>query len=244
MHMRKFFLTAFVLSAMLVLASTGFALEKTSVLVSDTDRADGWNAATTCSVIYYNFCAGWLWGWTGWGNGDVLGVCFDNCCPGGTLVASWHDVRTPAPGGYGFTGTIGVYNADASCCPVGAPIQAQPWLPTASGWNGFAWSAPVPAKFVLAVTFPGPTNSPSTIITDRGAAGTTGPQPCGTCYPANRVVHTFYYGTAAAPYCPGTVLNDGICDIELVWDVMITGVDCGTVSVEESSWGAIKGLYR
>lgn len=241
--MRKFFLTAFVLSAVFALATSSFALEKTSVLASDTDRADGWNAGTTCSVIYYNFCAGWLWGWSAWGNGDILGVCFDSCCPPGgntTLLGSWHDNRTPAPAGYGFTGTIGVYNADQNCCPVGAPIQAQPWLPPVSGFNFFAWNANVPSTFVLAVTFPGPTNSPSVVITDRGAAGPTGPQPSGLCYPAGRQTHTFYYGTAAAPYCPGTVLNDGVEDVECVWDVALSCV----VSVEESSWGSIKGLYR
>jgi hypothetical protein len=244
--MRKFFLTAFVLSAMLVFATSSFALEKTSIRATDDSRVDGWNASTTCAVWYYNFCTGWLWAWSGWGNGDILGVCYDTCCPPGFqtgLNITWHDISPPTPAGYGFTGSMGVYAADANCCPTGAPIAAQPWLPTLSRWNSLQWGCvQVPNRFVLAVTMPGATNNPTRILTDHPAAGPTGPQACGFCYPNPRVNHTFYYGTAAAPYCPGTILTDGVCGAELEWEAWLCCME--PIGVEENSWGSIKNLYR
>lgn len=243
--MRKFFLTAFVLSVMLVLATSSFALEKTAVRMTDDNRAGGWSAVGTCSVKYYNFCTGWLWVWSGWGAGDVLGACFDTCCPTSeatTLVTSWHYIFSPGPSGYGFTGTIQVNAATTDCCPTGAPIAQQVWLPAASGWNAYQWaSVVVPPKFIISTTWPGPTNNPTATATDHPAAGPTGPQACGYCYPLNRATHTFYYGPNGT-YCPGAGLNDGICNAELVWDVELYCTN--VISVEESSWGSIKNLYR
>ena len=47
-------------------------------------------------------------------------------------------------------------------------------------------------------------------------------------------------GTTSSPLCPGSGFNDGVCDSQFLWDV---SMHCVT-SVESSSWGAIKGLYR
>jgi hypothetical protein len=239
--MRKFFMTAFALSAMLVLASASFALERTSIKVSDDDsRADAWNASTSCSIIYYNFCTGWLWGFTGFAGGDRFGVCFESCCPTGnqaTLATTWHDFRSPVPAGYGFTGVIDVSAGDANCCPSGAPIASQPWLPAANGWNAFNWGVPVPPRFVVTVTIAAAGSGPIVVITDHPAAGTTGPVACGTCYPLTRVNHS--YGYLA---CPGSIFfNDGVCDAQLVWDAALV---CDTISVEQETWGGIKNLYR
>ena len=74
--MRKYFLTAFVLAASLMVATSGLALEKTAVRMNDTVRPGDWNAGTSCTVQYYNTCTGWLWVWSGWSPGDVLGTCF------------------------------------------------------------------------------------------------------------------------------------------------------------------------
>jgi hypothetical protein len=243
--MRKFFLTAFVLAATLCLAGSSFALEKTSVTLSDDSRPDGWSAGSSCYIIYYNFCTGWVWVWSGWTPGDILGVCVNSCCPAGTassLDVSWHFIRTGSPAGYGFTGQAQVSAANASCCPTGAPIASQTFLPVA-GWNGYLWGASVPSTFVVTVsTGPGavPAN-PMALDTEHAAAGPTGPAACGFCWPVGRVNHSFYYGTATAPLCPGSPFNDGVCDNELRWEF---GLTCSTISVEESSWGTIKNLYR
>jgi hypothetical protein len=148
------------------------------------------------------------------------------------------------PVGYGFTGTIGVYNVDANDCPVGPAIQSQPYAPNyiVGPFAIVPWaSAPVPTRFALVITieepFPG---YPLAFGTDHPAPGPSGPQACGLCYPATRQIHSFRYGNVYTPVCPGSTFHDSVCDAELAWDVDFA---CA-VSVEESSWGKIKGLYR
>jgi hypothetical protein len=244
--MRKFFVTTFVLAAMLCLATSALALEKKAALA--TDRADDWNAVSTCVVTYYNTCTGWLWVWSGFGDDGKLGLCVDSCCSAGQASAlnqSIVYVLTSAPPGYGFTGSIDVRAGDAQCCPTGPAIASQPLLPTNPGnrlqlvnWGGVS----VPNRFVITLTLQEDQGfaSPAGLGTDHPAAGPTGPQACGSCYPATRPIHTFFYGTSSTVLCPGSTLNDGICDAELLWDVNISCV----VSVDESSWGSIKSLYK
>jgi hypothetical protein len=244
--MRKFFLTAFVLAATLCLAGSSFALEKTSAKLGDDSRPDGWTAASSCYIIYSNTCTGWVWVWSGWGPNDVLGACVQSCCQAPdlqtTLDVSWHFVRTGSPAGYGFTGSADVRAADAACCPTGPALASQVFLP-ATGWNQYLWGTQVPSSFVVSLTTgPGTLTNPLALDTDHPAAGPTGPASCGFCFPTNRVSHSFYYGTVSSPLCPGSTLNDGICDAEWRWEF---GLSCDTdIAVEESSWGTIKNLYR
>jgi hypothetical protein len=241
MHMRKYFLTAFVLAAMLVFTTSGLALEKSVARMTDDTRGD-WNAGTTCSVAYYNTCQGWVWVWSGWSPNDRLGVCFENCClPNhGFVMSNWTYVWTAAPGGYGYTGTVATFDADANCCPVEPPLEAQAFLPV-SGWNQYLWNSKISGdRFVVAATVGPASGNPTVFPTDHPAAGPTGSAACGTCYPLDRNPYTYYYGTSISPLCPGSPLNDGVCDAALFFDAQMSCV----VSVEEASWGSIKNLYR
>jgi len=83
--------------------------------------------------------------------------------------------------------------------------------------------------------------NPAAFGTDRPAAGPSGPQACGTCYPVNRTIRSFMYGPSLSPICPGSTFNDGVCDANLFWDIDLLE---GGFAVEESSWGKIKTLYR
>ena len=240
--MRKLFLTAFVLAASLVVASTGLALEKTAMRVTDDGR-DGWAAGTqTCTVQYYNICTGWVWLWSPWGDGDRVGTAFADCGDQCALDSSFMFFRSAAPAGYGFTGTAAVYAVDANECPTGAPIASQALLPV-SNWNLVAWGGvAVPDNFIVSYEFAASQGlpNPMSIGTGHPAAGPTGPQACGACYPTTRVTHSFAWGTAASPVCPGSVFNDGVCNAELMFDAAMS---C-TVSIEDQSWGAVKNLYR
>ncbi|MBZ0267963.1 hypothetical protein K8I85_07395, partial [bacterium] len=87
--------------------------------------------------------------------------------------------------------------------------------------------------------YPGP--RPAAFPTDHPAAGPTGPQACDLCYPSTRTIHTFRFGNADSPLCPGSPLNDGVCDAEaLYWSAQFS---CA-ISVEPTSWGSLKNLYR
>ena len=241
--MRKLFLTAFVLAASLVVASTGLALEKTAMRVTDDGRGDGWAAGTqTCTVQYYNICTGWVWIWSGWSPGDRIGTAFTDCGGDCSLDTSFMFFVSEAPAGYGFTGTAAVYASDANECPTGAPLASQALLPV-SFWNLVNWGGvAVPNNFVVAYDFASDQGLPNPLAhgTDHPAVGPTGPQACGACYPTTRTNHSFYYGTAASPLCPGSILNDGVCDAQWLMDAAMS---C-TVSVEDQSWGAVKNLYR
>jgi hypothetical protein len=230
-----------------LLVSDAAALEKRAAR-APLDRESEWRSGTeTCTIGYYNACTGWVWIWSSWSPEDRIGVHFNTCCSDtttGNLLTGWMFVETGSPMGYGFTGTVDVWNADMDGCPTGNPITSSTLLPI-SGWNEIDYAATggvvVPDSFSFTFTTgPGPTN-PLALVTDHPAAGPTGPQACGTCFPVDRVTRTFYLGTPASPLCPGSVLFDGICDAEMLWDV---GLSCIVVSVDQTSWSEIKALYR
>jgi hypothetical protein len=238
----RFAIPAFLIA--LTLSSPAGALEKTAAPM--TDDFDAWRSGGTsvsCLVDYYNTCNGWVWVWSGWLPNDQVGVCFTSCCPGlgadvdTSAVFFW----TSAPTGYGYTGTIGVFEVDADHCPIAPALASQALLPM-TGWNFVDFgSVSVSSNFAVAFQFGPGAGTPLTIPTDHPLAGPTGPVACGSCYPSTRDSRTFYWGTVGTTQlCPGSVLNDGLCDAQFLWDASMHCV----ISVESSSWGTIKGLYR
>lgn len=225
-------------------ATTSIGLEKATARFIDSGRSDVWNrGASPCSVVYYNFCTGWVWIWSGWlaNDQDQIGVCFDSCCDTPDLLSScFLNIWTGTPSGYGFTGTIGVFDADANCCPTGTALATQSYAPL-SGWNQFDWGIVVGSQFVIQVTHGlSALPNPTAYTSDHPEAGPTGPAACGTCYPTSRVNHSWYYGTVASPLCPGSALPDNLCDAQLLWDAQL---GCST-AVQATSWASIKALYQ
>ncbi|MFN8178160.1 MAG: hypothetical protein U0167_09530 [bacterium] len=230
-----------------VIAAPSLALEKQSRPFTGDNRADHWRAASSCDIVYYNFCTGWVWIWSGWGPGDRLGVSFNSCCGNGNnttaVGTTFVYFGTGAPAGYGFTGTMDVFDADANQCPTGASIASLPFLPVGGQWNtpDFGFATVPDSTFAVVITMGPSASNPSAIESDHPAAGPTGGIACGTCYSNTRVNHSFYWGTNAAPLCPGSSFNDGVCDAQLIMDA---GVRCTLVSIEPTTWGAVKNLYR
>ncbi|MFN8179251.1 MAG: hypothetical protein U0167_15070 [bacterium] len=235
--MRRIFSASIVMTAALAMTANGFALEKRSV--NDTATPQGWSSASTCAIVYYNRCTLWSWAWGGFGAGDRYGVCANACCAG-SVVQTQNRVFTAAPSGYGFTGTVSVKAADANCCPTGAVLGSQPWLPTGP-FDVHNWNIPVPSRFCLIYTFGPSGEGPARIGTDHPAAGPTGPAACGYCYPTTRVNHSFYWGTANTPVCPGSTFFDGICDAQARIDIFMT---CACCAIDPQSWSHIKNFYR
>jgi hypothetical protein len=236
-------LVATSLLASLVAAPT-FALEKSVRRFTDSERPDVWRGGTTCSLVYYNTCTDWIWVWSGWTPADRFGVAFDSCCPLSSQTSvgtTFFYIYTGVPSGYGFTGSLDVWDADANGCPTGSSLASTAWLPV-TGWNSYNFLGTVvpDGTFAISYTTGATSGSPLAIATDHPDAGPTGGVACGTCYPIDRVNHTFYWGTPTTPTCPGSPLNDGVCDAQFIWDV---SVGCA-VAVEPTTWGSVKNLYR
>lgn len=237
------------LVALPCLVSTSAALEKTSARFTGDTRDDWARATTSCQVAYYNQCNGWIWVWSGWKETETFGVWFSPCCPGGfgghQLLDAFLFFQAESPSGYGFTGTLDVWTADAQGCPTGPPLRTTPFLPT-SGWNQVSFAGnPVDVSagdFVVSMTTGNYTiGNPMGAVTDHPAAGATGPAACGLCYPSPRTTRSFYYGLATEPFlCPGLPMDDELCSAEFLWDVTVACVS----AVEGRSWGRIKELYR
>lgn len=223
----------------LSLSSPSAALEKTAARAVDDDRA--WQAGSSVSVAYYNLCNGWVWIWEGWEPNDIIGVAYDFVWAT-ELNSNWWYFGTGAPAGYGFTGTIEVNFVDNNYCPVHVPLASQSFLPV-TGWNAVVWSPGVyvgSSRFSVTLEFGSGVANPAAAWTDHPAAGPTGPQACGTCYPSPRENHSFYFGTETSPLCPGSPLNDGVCDAQFIQDAQFTSI----VAVDEQSWSSVKSLYR
>jgi hypothetical protein len=227
------------------------ALEKRPIQF-DGSLPDEWSTRNSCRVHYYNICTGWIWCWSGFQDGDRIGQVFDSCLPpdSNSLLDTIHFVCTSAPAAYGFTGTISVFPVDANNCLVGGPIASQPFLPHFDvypfqfvNWAGTA----VSNRFAVVIEIRDEQGlaNPAQFGTDRPAAGPTGPNACGTCYPIDRPNHSYSYGNASSPLCPGIPFNDGVCDAQLFWDADLFGeTPLATPDTPLKSWGAIKGLYR
>jgi hypothetical protein len=112
-----------------------------------------------------------------------------------------------------------------------------------SGANTHVWNLPVTGNVVVTVEnaseygLPNPTAWAS----DHPAAGPTGPAACGFCFPTSRPIHSYYYGKANTALCPGSPLDDGVCNAE--WLLWAASFRC-TVSVEPQTWAGVKNLYR
>ncbi len=225
----------------LVVPAPSHSLSKESRPIDD--RGDEWNAGASCAVRYYNTCTGWVWLWH-FDDEERFGVVVTPCCGGNesaALIQSTLFVMSGPPPGRGYTGSIAMYAADASQCPSGPALASQPYLPGHSENQIVNWGGvPVPNPFVVVVRVNAPAPSPAIFGSDHPAAGATGPQACGLCFPADRVIRSFQYGTPTIPLCPGEAFNDGVCDAELIWNFAF---NCAT-NVDDSSWSKIKTLYR
>jgi len=234
----RLLLPALALAAILSPATPVAALERTARRI-DLDDSPAWSGSASCSLVYYNVCTGWIWLWSSSLSLERLGVAFRTCCDDARLETMEAYFTTPAPSGWGYTGTFDVVATDSDGCPVGAPLATRPHLPTA-GWNRIEWSTSVPRDFALRFTTPGSCCQYAPAITDHPSAGPTGPAACGACYATTRATRSFRWGTPTQPLCPGEPFFDGTCNAELLWEAHLL---CSS-HVGGSTWGRTKALYR
>ena len=240
--MRTFALVAALLSS----TAPAFALERTSVPLEGRVDLANWSAGASCTVTYFNACTGWVWIWDGWSHTERVGMAINTCCPEGAsaflTTANFYAWRG-VPSGYGFTGTASIYSVDSGGC-LGTLLGKQPPLP-ATGDNITTWFLPAHGRSIAMVyEHAGPRYpDPTTWVSDHPAEGPTGPPACGTCYPSARSGDSYLFGLVGSPLCPGSNLNDGVCDAEWLWTATFLCAD-GGVAVQPETWSAIKAMYR
>ena len=135
-------------------------------------------------------------------------------------------------------------SAPGRACPIDPPLARSGFYPNVgTGWYTTPWNLPIHGPSVLVVRLPDPQWTDWEVfrfITDRPGASPDGVISCGMCFPADRETHSFIYGTATSPLCPGDPFYDGYCNAELLCVIDLKA----TTPVESSTWGSIKALYE
>jgi hypothetical protein len=236
--------TLVLLTAAIVLPTVAVrALERATVRLEDTDS---WSRSGRCEVQYYNTCTGWVY-WHLEGLGAHVGVLVDRC--DGYSLLEQTTLYTASTGYTQENSLVSIHEVDADGVPIfpALAVRAVPYLCSAGSgypceeWRTLTWDVEVPSTFMFLYTQASSWTG-SRIYFDHPAAGPTGPQACGYCYPTTRVGRTYYWPGAITG--PGEVVNDGTCDSELLLHCTLapgaTSVDPGN----SRSWGAVKALYR
>ncbi len=234
--------------AILSWVAPSLALERTPIRADDLESSEAWAAGATCTVSYYNICTGWYWVWrieVLASDGYSVGCVFEPPCGDGTatLEATNLFALEGFPPSYWrpVDGTIAIHEADEHGCPT-TLLSEIPFTPN-DGDNITLWNLPVSGPIVLSFRRPdeGFFGLFYRWASDHPAAGPTGPQACGYCFPIDRVSHSYYHPTNDPTPCPVTPLFDGTCNAEWYgWAAAFST----PVRVETTHWSRIKGMYR
>jgi hypothetical protein len=188
----------------------------------------------TCSIAYYELCSGWIWTWSGYQVQYAVVFDLPNDCgkQAGQLCTNtgfWWYWRYTNPG-YQIPVTYSLYAADSALCRVGAPIGTLPDQDPIERWNAYPGLGSTTSDFVAIVAI---SASFPMVATDN----TTKNQAIG-CAPIPTAVHSVL---GFVSYCPPTAMEDGLGPCNLLVDGEFY---CAATTVELSSWGAIKTLFR
>ncbi|MFH1279563.1 MAG: hypothetical protein ABIK65_14435 [Candidatus Eisenbacteria bacterium] len=194
-------------------------------------------ATGLCSVVYYDYCSGWIWVYFA-GYNDVRGVVFDlpaDCGkePGAECVNThfWWYWRFTNPN-RSFV-NYRVYEVDSSNCVVGEPLYEllhfSPW----ERWNYHEGFGSFTAdRIAIVAEMDGGACMASDNNLKNQAAG---------CGEIPLVARSFRYVEDGASLCPPIPIEDPLGPVDLMVEA---GFDCQTTSTESASWGSIKGLFR
>ena len=198
-----------------------------------------------CTLVYYNFCSGWIWIWSGFNAGDEIGVAFDlpadcgklpgeHCCHTGHF---WY-WRYTSPG-YGFTVTYNLYETDAQVCLLGASVGSAVLDPI-ERWNYTAGLGCVSGD-VAALTATFDKGTLPYAATDNNASNLNAGPACITD-PGTPGLGTSLQWVVAGTtvYCPPAAFADGVGYTDLAMQAYF---ECGSAT-EDASWGEIKSLFQ
>ena len=187
------------------------------------------------------YCSGHLWTYDGWSETDIIGVVFDlpeSCgIPAGQNMRCemlWWYWRCTVPN-RSYTIQYGIVEIDSSQRLSGNTVWESEWTDPIERWNTLSVGVEVPDRFEITATwnrccYPRP-------VTDSNVANQQA-----NCMPVHDVTHSFFFGNAYynTVYCPPLPFTDPLGPVELLADAGFDAV----VSTENTSWGAIKALFK
>lgn len=236
----------------LCMAASAFAIEPFAM--KESKEAPGGASGVPCilngntngsaaNYRWYNLCSGYIWLFSGWTNGDEMGVLFGG--PTNTAVSGDNDIkrtityfRNVVPA-YNQTVDVFVDVANSGGTPL-ANIVADYNLDPGMRWNCSTFNASIPCGTdYVVVRGRHDGGAAPTMVTD-------GPrEACNT----DQFARSYYYGTNAIgdglPVAQTLLWIGplGTPDNWLYWLILDTSDPCVN-AVENTSWGSVKGLYR
>lgn len=235
----SFLLVPCFFSPLLADAPTRQALQEP--VVRDGARA----TAGICTVIYSDYCSGWIWS-TPLAAQEVVGVVFDlpaDCgkAPGAACenTAFWWYWR--------FTNTFyepiqySLYEVDEWNCITGEPIGQFDVLELIERWNWYSGFGTISADrvaFTAEKLWEAPVRPPTSNNVRNQQAN---------CAEIPAIPHSFVFESSAhTQYCPPIPVEDELGYVDFLMEAVFS-VEVSTSvpeAHESSSWGAVKSLFR
>lgn len=243
-------LSALVLSAFL--SASADIVQKTPIAeragAADQPPASQTLSGGNCTVIYYNFCSGWIWLWSGFQAGDVIGVSFDlpgDCCwYGGACFHGGHfwywRYTQPA---YGFTITYNLYDTDAGGCLTGES-HGSATLDPVERWN-FTGEIGAVHSEITAITATWDRGTLPYAVTDNNASNLNAGPVCNLDAGTPGTGSSLQYVAAGTTvYCPPAAFADGVGYTDLLVAGYFWYLCSCDIATEDASWGEIKSLFQ
>lgn len=202
----------------------------------------GQGARDFCSVVYYDYCSGWIWIYSGWAADDRAGVVFDLPTDCGFLSGAsvwnthfWWYWRYTQPN-RGFSVSYDLYEVDGNGCLIEPPVGSLDHYEPVERWNRMDGLGSVStSKAALVATWD--SGALPYFVTDNNGKNYAAPGACPGF--AVRPPHTYRFGDGTTTYCPPVYFADGWGPVQCLMDA---GWDAPT-GTEAASWSAIKKMF-
>ncbi|NNE08572.1 MAG: hypothetical protein HKN20_08420 [Gemmatimonadetes bacterium] len=209
----------------------------------ETAQLAAGGGSNACTIVYYNFCSGWIWLYSGFAQGDEAAVVYDLAadCSGGPCCHTggfWY-WRYTTPG-YGFTVSYDLYDVDCNTyCRVGASLGSLAGQDPVERWN-FVPGLGCATSDCVAVVATFDKGTLPYIATDNNESNAVGGPACaGVGVGLGSSV--FYGNPGATAYCPPQAFADALGPVDIA---AVAFFDCQKTATEDASWSDVKGLFR
>ncbi|NNE10016.1 MAG: hypothetical protein HKN20_15755 [Gemmatimonadetes bacterium] len=242
--------------AYLILLSIPMAASAEIVPTPERDAAIGLEGSSplaggsgeACTIVYYNYCSGWIQLFDGFLQGDKAGVVYDLAedCNGGeghncTNLGNWWYWRYTFNGycGYGFEVSYQMYDVDANDCLIGAPVGSVASTCPLERWNSVPGMGSTSSDRVALVATWEDGTLPY-LATDNNVYNASGGPACSGVGVGDGTSYAWL--VTGAGLCPPTLLEDELGPVDIIaismWNCM------STTATQSSSWSDLKALFQ